>query len=115
MPTFDYKAKTKTGETVAGTLAAGDRQAALTQLGRMGYFPLKVDTTTETGKGAPPAIGGKMARPLSTGRVATRDVLMFTQQLSTLLRSGMTLSQALGSLQRRSQKPKLNAAEKVRE
>ncbi len=109
MPTFDYKAKTKTGETVAGTLAAGDRQAALTQLGRMGYFPLRVDTAADTGKGAPPVVGSKTARPLSSGRIATRDVLMFTQQLSTLLRSGMTLSQALGSLQRRSQKPKLNA------
>ena len=108
MPTFEYKAKTKTGETVAGTLAAGDRQAALTQLGRMGYFPLKVDAA-EAGKSAPQAAGGKAARSFSTGRVATRDVLMFTQQLSSLLRSGMTLSQALGSLQRRSQKPKLNA------
>lgn len=107
MPTFDYRAKTKAGETISGTLAAGDRQAALTQLGRMGYFPLKVDASKEAAK-APPVIGGRSARSKG-GRVSTRDVLMFTQQLSSLLRSGMTLNQALASLQRRSQKPRLNA------
>ena len=93
MPTFQYKAKTRAGELVNGSLAAGDRRAALAELGKMGFFPLAVDS-------ADVEQGG---RKRGGARVKPRDVLMFTQQLSSLLRSGMSLSQALGTLERRSQ------------
>src|SRR5712691_11800653 len=99
MPTFQYKAKTRAGEVVSGSLAAGDRRAALAELGKMGFFPLAVDSAeAEHGGGA-----GRRAR------VKSRDVLMFTQQLSSLLRSGMSLSQALGTLERRTQKRALGS------
>lgn len=94
MPTFQYKAKTRAGELVSGSLAAGDRRTALAELGKMGFFPLSVDTGDME-------VGGKKGSGL---RVKSRDVLMFTEQLSSLLRSGMSLSQALGTLERRSQK-----------
>jgi type II secretory pathway component PulF len=93
MPTFQYKAKTRAGELVNGSLAAGDRRAALAELGKMGFFPLAVDSA-EVEQGG---------RKRGGARVKPRDVLMFTQQLSSLLRSGMSLSQALGTLERRSQ------------
>src|SRR5258706_10610 len=97
MPTFQYKAKTQAGQLVTGTLTAGDRRTALAELGRRGYFPLMVDVTeSEAGK-------RKTGGGFSSG-VSTRDVLVFTQQLSSLLRSGMSLSEALGVLQRRTQK-----------
>ena len=99
MPTFQYKAKTRGGELVSGSLAAGDRRAALAELGKMGFFPLAVDTDEAEQ-------GGKKGR---RARVKSRDVLMFTQQLSSLLRSGMSLSQALGTLERRSQKRALGS------
>lgn len=99
MPTFQYKAKTRAGELVSGSLAAGDRRAALAELGKMGFFPLAVDA-------AEVEQGGKKRGGV---RVKSRDVLMFTQQLSSLLRSGMSLSQALGTLERRSQKKALGA------
>jgi type II secretory pathway component PulF len=100
MPTFQYKAKTRAGEVVSGSLAAGDRRSALAELGKMGFFPLAVDSTdTEQG-------GASKSR---RARVKSRDVLMFTQQLSSLLRSGMSLSQALGTLERRSQKKALGS------
>ena len=44
MPTFQYKAKTRAGELVSGSLAAGDRRTALAELGKMGFFPLAVDS-----------------------------------------------------------------------
>ena len=97
MPTFQYTAKTRAGELVSGSLAAGDRRAALAELGKMGFFPLAVDPPKRS-RG-----GGKSVRSFRD-RVKSRDVLMFTQQLSSLLRSGMSLSQALGTLERRSQK-----------
>ena len=88
MPTFQYKAKTRAGELVSGSLAAGDRRTALAELGKMGFFPLVVDSgDVEQGH-----------RKRGGLRVKSRDVLMFTEHLSSLLRSGMSLSQALGTL-----------------
>ena len=100
MPSFQYKAKDGAGALVSGTLAAGDRRAALSELGRLGYFPLAVDAAAET------APAGRAGRSWRRG-VGRRDVLLFTQQLSSLLRSGMSLSQALGVLERRTQKAAL--------
>ena len=97
MPTFQYKAKNQSGELITGTLAAGDRRTALSQLGRMGYFPLLLDVA-EARAEQPKSLQG------FRGSIKTRDVLAFTQQLSSLLRSGMTLSQAIAVLERRTQK-----------
>jgi type II secretory pathway component PulF len=102
MPTFQYKAKTRAGEVVSGSLAAGDRRAALAELSKLGFFPLAVDSS-EPEQGASGKHGGVRHR------VKSRDVLMFTQQLSSLLKSGMSLSQALGTLERRSQRRALGA------
>jgi len=102
MPMFQYKAKTRGGEMVSGELAAGDRRAALAELGKMGFFPLAVDSR-EAEQGGKKGLRGFRAR------VKARDVLMFTQQLSSLLKSGMSLSQALGTLERRGQNKALGA------
>ena len=100
MPTFSYKAKTRTGEVTTGTLAAGDRRMALAELGRRGYFPLSVEAAeSEADK---QKIGGAFR-----GRISTRDVLVLTQQLSSLLRSGMSLNDAISVLERRTQKKSL--------
>jgi type II secretory pathway component PulF len=97
MPTYQYKARTRAGELVTGTLAAGDRRLALAQLGRQGFFPLSVDDAGTVGA------DGQVI-PRVRGRISSRDVLTFTQQLASLLRSGMSLSQALEVLERRTQK-----------
>jgi type II secretion system protein F len=102
MPTFQYKAKTQGGEVVTGTMPAGDRRTALTQLGKMGYFPLSVDVAQAR---KPSPVSLRSIR----NRISSRDVLIFTNQLTSLLRSGMSLSQALGALQRRAQKQKFSA------
>jgi type II secretory pathway component PulF len=102
MPTFQYKAKKRTGELIAGSLVAGDRRVALAELGRLGYFPLEVEAALA-------ATGGRKMTAGLRARVTTRDMLMFTQQLSSLLRSGMSLSQSIGALAKRAQKPQLAA------
>ena len=104
MQTFQYKAKTPKGEVVNGSLAAGDRRLALAQLSRMGYFPLTVEAAgADAAAATPKQLRGRH------GRVATRDVLLFTNQLCSLLRSGMGLSDALSALERRSSKKNLRA------
>src|ERR1044072_9882537 len=48
MAQFSYKARRKTGEVVQGVLDVSDRAAALTQIERLGLFPIAV----EAAKGA---------------------------------------------------------------
>jgi type II secretory pathway component PulF len=102
MPTFQYKAKKRTGELITGTLAAGDKRVALAELGRLGYFPLEVEAAQSDA-------AKKKGAASFRGRVTQRDMLMFTQQMSSLLRSGMSLSDSIGALARRTQKEQLAA------
>lgn len=95
MAAFLYRAKNRVGELVTGNVTAADRRSALAELGRLGYFPLTVEVTEEKA----PA-GSRSWRQ----RVTRRDIMLFTQQLASLLRSGMALSQALEVLERRAQK-----------
>ncbi len=98
MATFQYKARTRSGELVTGTIEAGEHRLAVAELGHLGYFPLTVEAAqTQT---AWQTVTSEFRRGLSR-----REMLMLTQQLSSLLRSGMSLAQALEVLERRAQKP----------
>ena len=92
MPTFQYKAKTRAGELVTGTLAAGDRRLALAELGRLGYFPLAVET-------AKVEEGERKVTLSFRNRITSRDVLMFTQQLATLFEATLPLDRSLAILE----------------
>jgi type II secretory pathway component PulF len=97
MPKFQFKAKNRTGELITDSLVAADRRSALAELGRQGYFPLTVEATAEKEATAARRYHWRQ-------RVTQREVMLFTQQLTTLLRSGMSLAQALEALARRAQK-----------
>ena len=43
MPQFSYKARKRSGELVEGVLEVTDRPAALSQIQRLGLFPIAVD------------------------------------------------------------------------
>ncbi len=98
MATFRYKARTKTGELINGSLEAADRRLALTELGRLGLFPMTVEPLAERSSWRVTVRGGRRG-------LSGRELLLITQQLSSLLRSGMALTQALEVLARRAQKP----------
>ena len=44
MPQFSYRARRRSGELVEGVLDVADRSAAVTQIERLGLFPVAVDT-----------------------------------------------------------------------
>src|SRR5437667_8126471 len=111
MPQFSYKARRKSGEVVQGVLDVADRGAALTQIERLGLFPVMV----EAAKGAavakaeraerrspatpagvlPPALRALLNRQR---RPKLQELATFTQQLANLLQSGMPLTVALNSM-----------------
>ncbi|MCX7826439.1 MAG: type II secretion system F family protein [Verrucomicrobiae bacterium] len=117
MPDFFYSARTQSGQAISGSLTAADRKAALAQLTAQGYFPIAVDVAPSKKNGAPAAAkpkpgaiaaakplskpaGKTGAAPVKKGRITSRHVMLFTQQLANLLKSGMSIKQALDSLAR---------------
>ena len=83
MKRFKYKAKDKkTGKLVKGNIQAENEQTAGRLLIDQGYIP---ETVTEEGGGL---FGGE-------GRVTTKDRIMFTRQLATLIGAGLPLATSL--------------------
>ncbi len=110
MAAFSYKAMTKDGRRVDGTVQADDRRGALAAVRKLGHTPLSV---SEAGGGA---AGKKAAKPAAGKKkksggsiwdvkfggkaeaMTEMEVLLFTSELADLLEAGMTLGQALGCL-----------------
>ncbi|HZE95767.1 MAG TPA: type II secretion system F family protein [Planctomycetota bacterium] len=109
MPQFAYKAKKDDGSVVTGTLQAESERSALDSLGRMGVFPLQIESRDEDKK------TGRSARaPRQVARrVKTADVALFTRQMADLLRAGIPLNRALGTLA--TQTTNLTLAEMLRD
>jgi type II secretion system protein F len=94
MPQFAYKAKKDDGSVVTGTLQAESERSALDSLGRMGVFPMEIESRAEdktTARGA--AAPRQVARSVRAG-----DVALFTRQLADLMRAGVPLNRALHTL-----------------
>lgn len=87
MGDFKYTAKTSSGQTVSGVLAADSEAAALRMLDERDLFPLSLSS------GASP--GGTRG---TRRRVRTRDVGLMYGQLADLIGSGVPLLRALDSL-----------------
>ena len=106
MAAFSYKAMTKDGRRVDGTVQADDRRGALAAVRKLGHTPLSV---SEASGAAAKKGGAKDAKKkggsiwnIKIGGVADAmtpmEVLLFTSELADLLEAGMTLGQALGCL-----------------
>src|SRR5678816_1255552 len=110
MPQFAYKAKRRTGEVVQGVLDVADRAAALSQIERLGLFPVMVDASkagvsaaekAEKAKAKEAAVPSESAasrfRIRRRRRPKLQELATFTTQLSNLLKCGMPLTVALHS------------------
>ena len=97
MAAFSYKAMTKDGRRVDGTVQADDRRGALAAVRKLGHTPLSVSEAgggrAEKKKDAQKK-GGSIwnAKIGGTSNVMTgMEVLLFTSELADLLEAGMTL------------------------
>lgn len=91
MLSYQYKAATNDGGTVSGVLSGNDRNDVAAQLHALGHVPIRIDETTVCDK--------KKRQPfLSRRRISDRQIAEFTRDLSTLLRAGIVLDEALSIL-----------------
>ena len=102
MRTYAYRARNTAGRMVAGTVRAADTNDAYALLENDGLVPVAID----------PAAGKKRVRAsrLFGARVRDEDVIVFTRQLSTMLKAGMPILQALQVLGGQADSPALRQA-----
>jgi type IV pilus assembly protein PilC len=94
MPTFSYTARTAQGERRTATLEAATRDEAIAQLRRLRLAVVSLE---------------EVAARRTTGRVAMRDIVVFTRQFSTMINAGLPIVQALDILAKQTQNPVLQA------
>lgn len=86
MKKFDYEAKdASTNKVVKATVQADSESAAAKLLIAQGFTPLDIKEVDEN--------GNFIER--ITGRITTKDKIVFTRQLATLIGAGLPLSQSL--------------------
>ncbi len=84
MANFSYRAVTKEGSTVEGTIEAADEKTAIDRLRNSGIIPLSVTAPKEGG-----------IRKRFALRSARADLMTFTTELSALLGAGLPLDRSL--------------------
>ncbi len=96
---FTYKAKLKNGQIFEGTMEAADRFTLSRELRDKGDLPISI----KEGKSSPFDLSNLTARFLS--RVGLGELIIFTKNLSGMLKAGLSLSRALSVLKKQTKNP----------
>lgn len=99
MPKFDYSAVDKSNHTVNGSVEAANSAAARASIQRQGLRPVSVKAAAKKGSLKIPFLGG--------GKVKSRDMVIFTRQLSTMINAGVPLVRSLNTLVDQTESPVL--------
>ena len=94
MATYFYQATDTAGEIIEGDIEASDYRIAVQKVRDLNYFPIKVtqdkpDTSLFKGWKTPTALS------FAFSKVSSFELMNFTQQLSTLISSKLTLDKSL--------------------
>ena len=96
MPTYLYKATDSAGKVVNGSLEAEEEKGVVAELHNMGFIPIRIVLSKGSGK----ALDFDISKQISSflKGVSSKDILAFTQDLSTLLESGLPVDRAISIL-----------------
>ncbi|MDP2696475.1 MAG: type II secretion system F family protein, partial [bacterium] len=90
MKDFSYTAKdSETGKIIKGIIQADDQPSAAAVLTEKGLFPIDI-TSKEAG-------GLSFSSIPFLNRISTKDKILFTRQLATLVKAGLPITQALNT------------------
>lgn len=103
MAEFLYKATTMSGDTVEGIMDVRDEAAVIQSLHHMGYIPIRIGPVEAKGKGL------DLFRWIPF-RISIKDLLIFTQEFSTLLSSGLPIDRSLSILESLTENRRLKEA-----
>ncbi len=91
MAEYLYKATTATGQSVEGSMEGKDEAMIVQSLHQLGYIPIRITSTHEEG-------AGLRLSSLLPQRVGIKSLLVFTQELSTLVSAGLPIDRSLDIL-----------------
>jgi len=89
MVEFAYKATDLTGRIFEGAMDGRDERAVVEALQKLGYVPIRIEAIQEKGT--------LLKVPIASyfERISIKDVMVFTQELTTLLDAGLPLDRSL--------------------
>lgn len=93
MPDYIYKAVDKFGNPVSGIITADNPAGVATQLKAMGYFISGINENKKIKKKG-------FILELTTNKIKQSDVVLFVQQLATMLNAGLPITRTLNILTR---------------
>ncbi|MDD5195855.1 MAG: type II secretion system F family protein [Candidatus Omnitrophica bacterium] len=85
MPKFVYTVKSNPSETIQGDIEAESEQEAVNKLMQLGYFPLRLEAQH---------VLQKKDKLSYFRKISKRDIFLFTQQLASLIESGVNILNA---------------------
>ena len=86
MPRFTYVAKSHPGKTIRASIEAESEEDAVAKLAEMGRFPLQIN---------PDDITPQNDRAFYLRKVSSKEIALFSRQLSSLVESGINIMSAL--------------------
>ena len=98
MAKFNYKALDSAGKPKNGTIEAASEDAARSALTRLSLKPLSISKVGG-------ASGDIMAFLNKGGKVKSKDLVVFTRQLATMINAGVPLVRSLATLQEQTENP----------
>ena len=100
MPKYSYRARDKSGQLVTGTVESGNEYEVAAGLRGLGYSVVEI--TSQAGL---QEYASGFTRFFN--RISRQEIIVFTRQLATLLRTGNTLTSSLDSVAEQVRNPKL--------
>jgi len=116
MAEFFYKASDRSGKVLQGSIEAPDQSTVIAQIRKMGYIPIRIDAPGSRRRASSSwldiNLDFKLLNPFSG--VSGKVLLAFTQELSTLIKSGLPLDRSLSIITEVTDHPRLKTiAEEV--
>ncbi len=96
MAVFSYKAADGSGKIVKGMLEAADDKNVVAKLDALGYIPIRISPAGKDKQGFQANVSEIVSSVFS--RISGKDVMLFTQDLATLLEAGLPVDKSLGIL-----------------
>ena len=100
MPSYNYKASTFEGKIVEGTMEASDDGTVSLKLQEMGLLPVRIGMS-----GHQTTFTREIDWPWKRKKVRRKDLLVFTQELHTLVHAGFPLDRTLAVLGQLAESP----------
>jgi type II secretion system protein F len=88
MGSYFYKASTAIGQTVEGSMEGKNEQAVVQNLHQLGYIPIRIVSAEE--KESPSRLPSLIPQ-----RIGLKNLLVFTQEFSTLVAAGLPIDRSL--------------------